>query len=382
MTHDQATSARGLILFWTIMLSTTGIGGIFLTVLGPPKPMHEAVNRTSPPRVAEPSKQPVDRFPVVYPSVQMINLLASPTTPKQPTPVPADHVSMAESSKTTPAPAASDAASGRTLFGIASIAVDQAPKREAVVTAPMRAVPGSDLRVPQAENPPVDQRLDPVATAVPVPASTSPPPPAIVETAPSSKLDGSPTAVSAQANSPAAASPQNFKFRIRASAGSTLEARARELINRLQSNFNWTTEWQSEAEVPASAVIGYPAAVDHATAMEVGRLVGSLGYAWHVEKLPAKFTEATIDIWLPNGKPAPLHQPARKPGNVASQVPNNKLIWSPSELPASPPNSIASGFPSSVLDGRPSIPASGSNAAKVSASNPPPAATANPGDIY
>jgi hypothetical protein len=188
--------------------------------------------------------------------------------------------------------------------------------------------------------------------------------------------------VFAQANSSAAAGLQNFKFRIRASTGSTHEARARELTNRLQSNFNWTTEWQSEAEVPATAVICYPAAVDHATAMDVGRLVGSLGYAWHAEKLPAKFTEATIDIWLPNDKPAPLHQPARKPGNVASQVPANKLIWSPSELPTSPPDSIASGFPSKVLDGRPSIPASGSDAAKVSATNPQPPATANPGDIY
>jgi hypothetical protein len=251
MTH--ANWKRGLILFWTTMLGITGMGGIILAVLEPPKPMREAANRTSPPRVAEPSKQPVDRFPA--------------------------STSGTGTSDGSPSP----------MFSQANYL--------------------------------------PHSGTIEVP----PPPPA------------KPVIAEANPVSPAAASPQNFKFRIRASTDSTHEARARELASKLQSNFNRTTEWQSEPEVPATAVIRYPAAIDHATAMDAGRLVGSLGYAWHVEKLPAKFTDATIDIWLPNGKPTPSHRPASKPGSVASRVPTNKLIWSPSQLPASRSDSIASG---------------------------------------
>src|SRR5205823_2794175 len=105
---------RGLIVFWTSMFGMTAVSGMILAALGPPKPLREVANRISPARVPEPSKQPVDHLQAANSSVQRVNSLANPTTRKPPAVVRADQVPVAELTKATMAPTASDPAIGRT----------------------------------------------------------------------------------------------------------------------------------------------------------------------------------------------------------------------------------------------------------------------------
>jgi hypothetical protein len=79
------------------------------------------------------------------------------------------------------------------------------------------------------------------------------------------------------------------------------------LADRLRSNFG-QTQMHAEADVPRVAVVQYATPADHSMAKDVGRVLGAMGYPWHIERLPPDRSEATtrtVDVWLPSGESVP-----------------------------------------------------------------------------
>ena len=91
-------------------------------------------------------------------------------------------------------------------------------------------------------------------------------------------------------------------------AGSDLaqDEKLKELAARLRSNFD-QTQMHTEADVPRVAVIQYATPADRSTAKGIGRVLGAMGYPWHIERLPPdrEATTRTVDVWLPSGESVP-----------------------------------------------------------------------------
>jgi len=84
-------------------------------------------------------------------------------------------------------------------------------------------------------------------------------------------------------------------------AGSaSAEADAKQLAARLGPNFG-RTETDTESQGPPAAVIRYSDAADHAAALDIGRMLGGMGYAWHLEHRPTEPGSAPgpIEVWMP-----------------------------------------------------------------------------------
>lgn len=78
-------------------------------------------------------------------------------------------------------------------------------------------------------------------------------------------------------------------------------ADARALVERLGSGFE-RTETLAVAKVPSHALVRYSISADRSAARKVGRMLGSMGYTWHLEKYngqPADSSLRTVDVWLP-----------------------------------------------------------------------------------
>jgi hypothetical protein len=124
------------------------------------------------------------------------------------------------------------------------------------------------------------------------------------------------TATSETANSPEApstaggpqqASGTSLSIHVLANAAPAQEEKLKELTARLRSNFD-QTQMHTEADVPRVAVIQYATPADHSTAKDVGRVLGAMGYPWHIERLPADRSDAaprTVEVWLPSGERFP-----------------------------------------------------------------------------
>lgn len=103
------------------------------------------------------------------------------------------------------------------------------------------------------------------------------------------------------APSPALAVPPSMvTFRIMAPADAP---HLKELTEGLHSRFSQAT-WRpvSVATAPRNALVRYPPSLGRATARDVGRLLGQLGYKWQLERLPNRSDTAanTMEIWLPD----------------------------------------------------------------------------------
>jgi hypothetical protein len=82
---------------------------------------------------------------------------------------------------------------------------------------------------------------------------------------------------------------------------SLAEAQARQLLARFGPRFDHT-EMHSETDMPSTAIIRYFSASDHSAARDVGRHVGEMGYAWHIESLSTSRSTSPqdlVEVWIP-----------------------------------------------------------------------------------
>jgi hypothetical protein len=80
------------------------------------------------------------------------------------------------------------------------------------------------------------------------------------------------------------------------------EAETRRLTARLGARFDHA-DMHSETDMPSTAIIRYFSAPDHSAAREVGRLLGEMGYPWHIESpLTDRPTSSpgSVEVWIPN----------------------------------------------------------------------------------